>query len=142
MPQQEEGDKRNNARHSSGGQHNEKRGMKDTIQGDWAMAVIGGGDVAGEKRNNQIEATTAVVGTVGAAIDGGEMRANGKMSGWQTMQGDCVAEDAAGGGGGQCRAIGQRRLQREGGGSPRKAIGWRRTQQEGGADDVRQLGGG
>jgi hypothetical protein len=61
------------------------------------MAVVGGGDVAGEKRNNQIEATAVVVGTVGAEIDVGEVRAKGKISGWQMMQGNQAAEDAMGG---------------------------------------------
>jgi hypothetical protein len=37
------------------------------IQGDRAMAVVGGGDTAGGERNNQIEATTVLVGTVGTA---------------------------------------------------------------------------
>ncbi len=60
------------------------------------MAVVSGGDTAGEKCNNQIEARTLVVGTVGAAMDGGEVRAKGKMSGWQTMQGNQTAEDAMG----------------------------------------------
>ncbi len=55
------------------------------IQGNQVMVVVGGGDVAGKKHNNQIEATTAVVGTVGAAIDSGEARAKYKMSGWWTM---------------------------------------------------------
>ncbi len=48
------------------------------IQGNWAMVVVGGGDAAGKKRNNQIEPTTAVVGTVGVVMDGGEARAKGK----------------------------------------------------------------
>jgi hypothetical protein len=68
-----------------GRQHHKKRGAKDMIQCDWAMVVEGGGDVVGKKHNNQSQATTAVVGTVGAVIDGGEVRAKGKMSGWQTM---------------------------------------------------------
>jgi hypothetical protein len=93
----------------------EKRGAKDTIQGNRAMAVVGGGDVAGEKCINQIEPTTAVVGTVGVAMDGGEVRAKGKMSGWRTMQGNQAAEDTMG--------EGVRR---------REAIGWQRMQQEGG----------
>ncbi len=96
---------------SGGGKHNKKRGKKDTIQGDWAMAVVGGGDKAGEKCNNQIEAMMAVVGTVGAGIDSGEARAKGEMSGWRTMQGNQAAEDAMGGGGGQGKAIWQRRMQ-------------------------------
>ncbi len=50
-----------------------------------------------EKCNNQIEARTAVVGTVGVMMDGGEARAKGKTSGWQTMQGDRAVEDAMGG---------------------------------------------
>jgi hypothetical protein len=64
------------------------------------MAGVGGGDAAGKKRNNQIEATTAVVGTVGASIGVGEARPKGEMSGWQTMQGNWAAEDAMGVGGG------------------------------------------
>ncbi len=72
---------------------------KDTIQGNRAMVVVGGGDTAGEKRSNQIEATTAVVGTVGTAMDVGEARAKGDMSGWQTMQGNWATEDATRGGG-------------------------------------------
>ncbi len=40
----------------------------------------------GKKCNTQIEATTAVVGTVGMAIDGGEVRAKGEMRGWLTMR--------------------------------------------------------
>jgi hypothetical protein len=63
-------------------EHNKKRGAKKTIQDNRAMVVVGGGDVAGEKCNNQIEATMVVVGTVGVAIDSGEARANCKMSGW------------------------------------------------------------
>jgi hypothetical protein len=55
-----------------------KRGTKEMIQGNWAMVVVGGGDAAGKKRNNQIEPTTAVVGTVGVVMDGGEARAKGK----------------------------------------------------------------
>jgi hypothetical protein len=96
------------------------KGTKDTIQCNQAMALVGGGDAVGGKRNNQIEATTAVVGTVGAAIDGGAARAKGKMSGWQMMQGNWVAEDATVGGGRQ-----------------RKVFGRRRTQQEGEADNAR-----
>ncbi len=88
------------------------------------MAVVGGGDAAGEKCKNQIEAKMKVVGTVGNVIDSGQAWAKSKMSGWQTMQGNWVAEDAMGGGGGK-----------------RKAVGRRRMQQEGGADNVRQLGG-
>ncbi len=84
--------------------------MKDTIQGDRAMVVVGGGDAAGEKCYNQIEATTVVVGTVGVAIDGGEARAKGKMSGWWTMRGNQVAEDATGGGGRRRKVIGRRRM--------------------------------
>jgi hypothetical protein len=38
------------------------------------MVVVGGGDTARVKCNNQIEATTAVVGTVGAVMDGGKAR--------------------------------------------------------------------
>ncbi len=49
-------------------------------------AVVSGVDATEEKRKNQIEATTAVVGTVGAAIDGGEARAKGKMSRWRTSE--------------------------------------------------------
>jgi hypothetical protein len=98
--------------------------MKDTIQGNQVMVVVGGGDAAGRKHNNQIEATTAVVGTVGAKFDGGEVRAKGEMSRWRTMRVDWAAEDAMGGGGRQ-----------------RKAIGWQRTQQEEGADGTRQSGG-
>ncbi len=89
------------------------------------MVVVGGGDAVGGKSNNQIEATMAVVGTEGMAMDGGEARAKGKMSGWRTMRGDRAAEDATGGGGGQHKAIRGRRMQREGG-----------------ADDARQSGGG
>ncbi len=58
------------------------------------MVVVGGDDTAGEKCNNQIEATTAVVGTVGMAIDGGKARAKGKMSGWWRMQWEGGADDA------------------------------------------------
>jgi hypothetical protein len=76
--------------------------------------VVGGGDMAGEKHNNQIEATTVVVGTVGTAIDGGEARAKGKMSGWQTMRGNRTMEDAMGGGGRQCKAIRRLRTQQKG----------------------------
>ncbi len=61
------------------------------------MAVVGGGDAAGGKCNNQIEATRVVVGTVSAAIDSGEARSKGNMSGLQMMQGDWAAEDALGG---------------------------------------------
>ncbi len=63
------------------------------------MAVVSGGDAAGGKCNNHIEATTAVVGTVGAAIDGGEAREKGKMSGWWAMQVDWAVAVAMGGGG-------------------------------------------
>jgi hypothetical protein len=72
--------------------------------------------MAGKIHNNQIEATMAVVGTVCVAMDGGEARAKGKMSGWWKMQGDQMVEDATGGGGGQCEAIGWQRMQRERGG--------------------------
>jgi hypothetical protein len=41
-----------------------------------------------------------VVGTVGVAMDVGEARAKGKMSGWQTIRDNWVAEDPMGGGGG------------------------------------------
>jgi hypothetical protein len=78
------------------------------------MAVVGGGDAVGKKRNNQIEARTVVVGTVGMAIDCGEARAKGKKTGWRTMQGDHAAKDATGGVGGQCKATGWWRMQREG----------------------------
>ena len=81
--------------------------------------------MAGKIHNNQIEATMAVVGTVCVAMDGGEARAKGKMSGWWKMQGDQMVEDATGGGGRQCKVIKR----------------WR-TQQEGGMDDARQLGSG
>ncbi len=94
------GGKRYDARQSGGRQHKQKRQTKDTIQGNHAMAVVGGGDAAGEKHNKKIEAMTAVVGTVGVAMDGGEVRAKGKMSGWQTIQGDWAAEYATGGRGG------------------------------------------
>jgi hypothetical protein len=97
-----------------GGCHSKKRGTKDTIKGNWAIRVVGGGDAAWGKCNNQIEATMAVVGTVGAAIDGEEARAKGEMSGWRTMQGDGAAEDATGWGVRQRKAIGQRRMQQEG----------------------------
>ncbi len=40
---------------------------------------MGGGDAGGGKRNNQIEARMAVVGTVGAAIDFREARTKGEM---------------------------------------------------------------
>jgi hypothetical protein len=83
---------------SGGGQYNKKRGWEDRIQGNWAMAVVNVGDAAGDKGNNQIETTLAVVRTVGAAIDCGEARAKGKMIGWRTMQGDQVVEDATGDG--------------------------------------------
>jgi hypothetical protein len=63
------------------------------------MAVVGGGDAAEGKCNNQIEALMEVVGTVDAAIDVGEGRAKDKMSGWRMMQGNRVAEDAREGGG-------------------------------------------
>ncbi len=49
-----------------GRKHNKKRETKDTIQGNWAMAVVGGGDAVGKKHNNQIESMTAAVETVGA----------------------------------------------------------------------------
>jgi hypothetical protein len=55
------------------------------------MAVVGGCDAAGKKRINLIEATMAVVGTVGSAIDGREARAKGEMSGWQMIQGNWAA---------------------------------------------------
>ncbi len=71
-----------------GRQHNKKREVKNTIQGNRAMVVVGGGASAGGKCNNQIEAMRAVVGTAGVAIDGGEARAKSKMSGWWTMQRD------------------------------------------------------
>ncbi len=48
----------------------------------------------GKKGNNQIEPTTAVVGTVGVVMGGGVARAKGKMSGWRTMQGNRAAEEA------------------------------------------------
>jgi hypothetical protein len=99
MPQQEEGDKGHNVRQSGGGQHNEKRGTKGMIQGNQAMAVVGGGDVVGGKRNIQIEATTVVVGTVCTAIDSGEAMVKGEMIGWRMMQGNWVVEDTMGGGG-------------------------------------------
>jgi hypothetical protein len=111
MPQQEEGDKGHDTRQSGGGQHNKKRGTKDTKQGNWAMVVMGGGDAVEKKIKNQIEAKIAVVGTVGTDIGGGEARAKGKMSGWQTMQGNQVTEDATRGGGRQRKAIGWQRLQ-------------------------------
>jgi hypothetical protein len=76
------------------------------IQGDQVMAGVRGGDAAGGKCNNQIEATTAVVGTVGAAMDGGEARVKGEMSGWRTMQWDWAAEDAMGGGADNARRSG------------------------------------
>ncbi len=95
------------------------------IQGNWTMAVVGGGDAAGGKCNNQIKPTTAVVGTVGVAMDGGEVRRKGNMSGWRMMRGNWAMEDATGGGGRQCKVIKR----------------WR-TQQEGGMDDARQLGSG
>jgi hypothetical protein len=60
------------------------------------MVVVGGGDAVGGKCYNQIEATTVVVGTAGGAIDGGELRAKGEMSGWWTMQGNQAAENATG----------------------------------------------
>jgi hypothetical protein len=82
MPKREEGDKGHNARKLGGRQRNEKRGAKYTRQGNQAMAVVGGGDAAGKKCNNQIEATTVVVGTVCTVMDGGEAREKGKMSGW------------------------------------------------------------
>ncbi len=50
MPQQEEGDKGHDMRLSGGGLHNEERGGKDMIQGNWAMAVVGWGDAVGKKR--------------------------------------------------------------------------------------------
>ncbi len=50
---------------------------EDTIQGDRATRVVGGGDAAEGKFNNHIEATTAVVRTVGAAMDGRELRGKG-----------------------------------------------------------------
>jgi hypothetical protein len=87
--------------------------MKDTMQGNQAAENItrrGGLRTqhktirqwwwwvgVTEKCNNQIEARTAVVGTVGVMMDGGEARAKGKTSGWQTMQGDRAVEDAMGG---------------------------------------------
>jgi hypothetical protein len=37
---------------------------------------------------------------VGLAMDGGKARENGEMSGWRTMRGNQVAEDAMGGEGG------------------------------------------
>jgi hypothetical protein len=50
------------------------------------MAVVGGGDGAGEKHNNRIEATKAAVGIVGTTMDSGEARAKGEMSGWRMIQ--------------------------------------------------------
>jgi hypothetical protein len=85
MPQREERDKGHGTRQLGGGQHNKKRGTKDTTQGNRAMAVVGGGDAAGEKQGNQNEAMTTVFGMVGAAIGGGEVRVKGEMSGWRTM---------------------------------------------------------
>ncbi len=41
----------------------EKRGTKDTIQGNWGMAVMGGGDAAGGKRNNQLPPLGANIAT-------------------------------------------------------------------------------
>ncbi len=106
------------------------------------MAVVGGGDTAEGKCNNQIEAMMAVVGTVDGAIDGREARAKGKMRGWQAMQGNWVAEDATGGGGGQHKVIGRQRTQQEEGGRQCKVIKQPRMQWEGRADDTRRLGGG
>ncbi len=59
-----------------------KRGTKDTIQGNRAMLVVGGGDAAGEKGNNQIEPMLAVVETVGVVMDSGKARVKGEMSRW------------------------------------------------------------
>jgi hypothetical protein len=53
--------------------------VKDRIQGNWAMAVVGSGDVAGRKQNNQIEATAAAVGTVGMVMDSGEPQETKKV---------------------------------------------------------------
>jgi hypothetical protein len=94
MPKQEEGDEGHNLRKWGGGQCNKKRGTKDTRQGNRAMAVVGRGDMAGKKRNNQIEATMAVVGTVCTAMDSGEARAKGKMTRSQKMRGNQATEDA------------------------------------------------
>jgi hypothetical protein len=141
---QEEGGKGYDARQSGDGQHNKKRGMKDTIQGDWAMAVVGRGDTAGGKCNNQIESTTAVVRTVGMAIDGREARAKDKMSDWRTMQGNRAVVGTVGAAidGGEARPKGKmsgwRTMQgnpavedaTRGMGGQREAIGWWMTQRE------------
>jgi hypothetical protein len=104
--QQEEGDKGHETRQSGNGSG-------------------GGGDTVGKKCNNQIDATTVVVGTVCVAVDSGAMRAKGKMSGWQKMQGNQVVEDAT------------RRGVRQ-----REAIRPRRMQREEGTDNARRLGDG
>ena len=46
------------------------------------MLVVGGGDAAGEKGNNQIEPMLAVVETVGVVMDSGKARVKGEMSRW------------------------------------------------------------
>jgi hypothetical protein len=116
-------------RQSGGRQHNEKRGTKDTIQGNRAMVMVGGGDAVGGKPNNQIEAMTAVIGTVSVAIEGGEARAKGKMSRWRTMQGNQAAEVATGGGGDDMR--------RSGGGG-RNKMGGQMTQGNWAVDDTKR----
>jgi hypothetical protein len=97
--------------------------------------------MAGKIHNNQIEATMAVVGTVCVAMDGGEARAKGKMSGWRTMQGNQVAEEAMGGGGWTTQGDRAAEDATRGEGGQGEAIRRRRTQQEGRADDPSPSGG-
>jgi hypothetical protein len=84
-------------------QHYKKWGTKDTLQGNWVAdnTTRRGGQrirykaigqwrwwvgVTQWRKNATIKLRlTAVVGMVGVAIDAGEARAKGKMSGWQTM---------------------------------------------------------
>ncbi len=99
------------------------------MQSNQVMVVVGGGDAAGKKCITQIEATRVVVGTVGTAMDSGETRAKGKMSGWHMMQGDWAAEDATGEGAEDLRQPAAEDATR-GGGRWCKAIKWWMTREE------------
>jgi hypothetical protein len=96
------------------------------------MAVVDGGDAAEGKCNNRFEDTTAMFGTMEAAIDGGEARVKGKMSGWWTIQGNRVAEDAMRGEGGQRESIGRWSMQQEGGADNMRQLSGRRRNERGG----------